>query len=284
MFRADSRSSREPILMVLPLGDLEQTRITPYVTYALIAINVMMFLLQESRGDHLLALACTPWEITHNEDIDGPVPIVRRMRDPQDPTGRRVIKVQRPGEVIPHAAAPIPVWMTVFTAMFLHGGWMHLLGNMLYLWIVGDNVEEVLGPVLYLVVYLACGLMGSFAQIAANPNSVIPTLGASGAIAGIMGAYVVWFPQHQMRVLVFRFITVLPAVIVIGGWIILQVISSSSTFSKAGESGGVAYLAHVGGAVTGIAAAILFYPRARYIKQLNQQRRGWSYYPREEYE
>ena len=270
--------------MVLPLGDLERTRITPYVTYALISLNVVMFLLQESRGDHLMALACTPWEITHNEDIEEPVPVVRQVQDPRDPLGQRVIKVQRPGEVIPHAPSPVPVWMTLFTAMFLHGGWMHLLGNMLYLWIVGDNVEEVLGPVLYLVVYLLCGLMGSLAQIAAGPNSVIPTLGASGAIAGIMGAYVIWFPHHQMRVLVFRFITVLPAAIVIGGWIVLQIISGTSSFGRTGQSGGVAYLAHVGGALTGIAAAFLFYQRAQYIKNMNSQRRGWSYYPREEYE
>lgn len=270
--------------MVLPLGDLERTRITPYVTYALITINVMMFLVQESRPDHLMALACTPWEITHNQDIDEPVPIISQVQDPRDPTGRRVIRVQRPGAEIPHAPAPIPIPMTLLTAMFLHGGWMHLLGNMLYLWIVGDNVEEVLGPVLYLVVYLACGLMGSLAQIAAGPNSVIPTLGASGAIAGIMGAYVVWFPHNQMRVLVFRFITILPAAIVIGGWIVLQVISGTSSFGRTGESGGVAYLAHVGGAVTGILAAFLFYPRAQYIKSLNKHRRGWSYYPREDVE
>jgi membrane associated rhomboid family serine protease len=173
--------------------------------------------------------------------------------------------------------------MTLFTAMFLHGGWMHLLGNMLYLWIVGDNVEEVLGPIIYLVVYLLCGLAGSLAQIAANPNSVIPTLGASGAIAGIMGAYVVWFPYHQMRVFVFRFITVLPAAVVIGGWIVIQIISGAGALGKSGESGGVAYLAHVGGAATGILVALLFYRQAQYIKERNEYERGWSSYPREEY-
>src|SRR5262249_7069457 len=141
-------------------------------------------------------------------------PAVVQVHDPRDPTGRRILLREVPPVAIHHAPTPIPIWMTLFTAMFLHGGWLHLLGNMLYLWIVGDNVEEVLGPVLYTTVYLACGLMGALAQIAANPNSMIPTLGASGAIAGIMGAYVVWFPHNQMRVLLFRFITVLPAVIV----------------------------------------------------------------------
>jgi membrane associated rhomboid family serine protease len=271
--------------MVLPLGDLERTRITPYVTYTLIALNVVMFLLQESRGDQFtMAYACTPWEVTHNEDIDEPLvvrpPAVVQVRDPRDPTGRRIMLREVPAVAISHAPTPIPIWMTLFTAMFLHGGWMHLLGNMLYLWIVGDNVEEVLGTVFYIIVYLACGLMGALAQIAANPNSMIPTLGASGAIAGIMGAYVVWFPHNQMRVLVFRFITVLPAVVVIGGWIVLQVISGAGSLANAGESGGVAYLAHVGGAVTGIIVAFLFYQRAQYIKDRNEHERGWSSYAR----
>ncbi|WP_165227314.1 rhomboid family intramembrane serine protease [Aquisphaera insulae] len=269
--------------MVLPLGDLERTRITPFVTYALIAANVAMFLLQENRGEKFtMAYACTPWEVTHADDLDQPI-VVRpaedvRVRDPRDPTGRRIVIVERPAQVIPHAPAAIPPWMTLLTCMFLHGGWMHLLGNMLYLWIVGDNVEEVLGPVLYVVAYLACGLAGSLAQIAAAPNSQIPTLGASGAIAGIMGAYVVWFPHNQMRVLVFRVITVLPAIIVIGGWIALQVISGAGAFGSIGETGGVAYLAHIGGALAGIVVAFLFMDRARYVKARNEHERGWSSY------
>jgi membrane associated rhomboid family serine protease len=177
-----------------------------------------------------------------------------------------------------HYPCPIPVRWTLLTSMFLHGSWMHLLGNMLYLWIVGDNVEEVLGPIRYLIVYLACGLAGSMAQIAVNPDSKVPTLGASGAIAGLMGAYVVWFPHHQIRVLVFRFITVLPAVIVIGGWIALQIWLGAGSIGRAGESGGVAYLAHVGGAVTGIFVAFLFYDRANYVKSRNAAAEGWSDY------
>jgi membrane associated rhomboid family serine protease len=265
--------------MVIPLGDLERTRITPVVTYALIAINVVVFLLQESRGDHLIAYACTPWEITHNDDIEQPIPRTVRVQDPRDPSGRSVMQVEVRGDPIPHAPAAVPVWMTLFTAMFLHGSWMHLLGNMLFLWIVGDNVEEVLGVGRYLVVYLACGLVGSLAQIAANPSSTIPTLGASGAIAGIMGAYVIWFPYYQIRVLIFRVITVLPAVVVIGGWIVLQILLGAGTFGRAGESGGVAYLAHVGGAITGILVAFLFYDRATYTKALAAQASGWERHP-----
>ena len=162
--------------------------------------------------------------------------------------------------------------------MFLHGSWMHLLGNMLYLWIVGDNVEEVLGSFRYLIVYLACGLVGSLAQIAVEPDSVTPTLGASGAIAGIMGAYVIWFPHNQIRVLLFRFITVLPAVLVIGGWIALQIWLGANSIGQTAKQGGVAYLAHVGGAFTGIVVAFLFYDDARYIKNRNAAAEGWSVY------
>ena len=163
---------------------------------------------------------------------------------------------------IEHFTSPIPVRWTLLTSLFLHGSWMHLLGNMLYLWIVGDNVEEVLGPIRYFIVYLGCGLMGSLAQIAINPDSEIPNLGASGAIAGIMGAYVVWFPQAQIRVLLFRFITVLPAVIVIGGWIAMQIWLGAGSFEQGADSGGIAYLAHVGGALTGIFVAFLFAERS----------------------
>jgi membrane associated rhomboid family serine protease len=253
--------------MVLPLGDLHPTRIVPIVTYTLIAINVVVFLLQEQRGEAFtLAYAATPWEISHDEDIDQPV--LRRAIPIGMPINPRI-------DVIPHAPCPIPVRWTLLTSLFLHGNWMHLLGNMLYLWIVGDNVEEVLGSVRYLIVYLACGLMGSIAQILVNPNSLIPTLGASGAIAGIMGAYVVWFPHNRIRVLLFRIITELPAVIVIGGWILIQIWSGAGAIGKTGEEGGVAYLAHVGGALTGILVAILFYNHAQYIKMRDEGYQGW---------
>ena len=152
-----------------------------------------------SKGDDFtLAFAATPYEITHNEDLDEPIAIPVRVRV-QDRFGSEHLEERRAAR--PHALCPIPVRFTLLTSMFLHGSWMHLLGNMLYLWIVGDNVEEVLGWFGYLVVYLACGLVGSLAQILVNPDSITPTLGASGAIAGIMGAYVIWFPHNQIRVL-----------------------------------------------------------------------------------
>ena len=268
--------------MVLPLGDLHPTRITPVVTYALIALNVLMYVVQLDRGhEFTMALAATPWEITHNRDIDAPIltrPAGLPERAPAGPFGDRVGGAARP-VVLPHAPSPIPIWLTLFTSMFLHGGPMHLLGNMLFLWIYGDNVEEVLGSGRYLLAYLACGLAGSLAQIAAAPNSVIPTLGASGAIAGVMGAYLIWFPHNQIRVLVFRFITVLPAVVVVGGWIALQIYLGVAGLGQIGESGGVAYLAHVGGAIAGIIVALLFYDRAQHVKAVEAYYQGWREAP-----
>jgi membrane associated rhomboid family serine protease len=261
--------------MVLPLGDLQRTRIIPIVTYVLIASNVTIFLLQQERGEEFThAFAMTPWEVTHNEDIDEPVPrLVPVIVRDQFGVHREVRRFE-----IEHARCPIPVRWTLLTSMFLHGSWIHLLGNMLYLWIVGDNVEEVLGPFRYLAVYLACGLMGSLAQIAVDPQSDIPTLGASGAIAGIIGAYVFWFPHNQMRVLLLRFITVLPAWIVLGGWIVLQIWMGAGSFRRGSSADGVAYMAHVGGALTGVFVAFLFADEARYIKARNEASQGWEVY------
>jgi len=262
--------------MVLPLGDLQRTRILPIITYILIALNVTMFLVQQQQGEEFTrAFAMTPWEVTHNEDLAQPVPrvIPVLVRDPFGGVHRELREV-----ALEHYPCPIPVRLTLLTSMFLHGSWIHLLGNMLYLWIVGDNVEEVLGSFRYLVVYLACGLMGSLAQIAVDPQSNVPTLGASGAIAGIMGAYVVWFPHNQIRVLVFRFITVLPASIAIGGWIALQIWMGAGSFHRGTDAGGVAYLAHVGGALTGIFVAFLFADEARYVKARNAAAEGWTTY------
>jgi membrane associated rhomboid family serine protease len=253
--------------MVLPLGDLEKTRIVPFATYGLIALNVVMFLCQLEHGrGFTTSYAATPFEISHNVDLPLPDDENLAILD-QSPELRRQLMEQEP--------VPFPVWMTLFTSMFLHGSPLHLAGNMLFLWIFGDNVEEVLGTWRYLVVYISCGLMGTVLQIAANPDSLIPTLGASGAIAGIMGAYVVWFPHNQIRVLVFRFITQMPASLVIGGWILLQIGEGVGSVSRVGQSGGVAYLAHVGGAATGIFVAFLFADRAREVRAANDANDGW---------
>lgn len=247
--------------MVMPLADEHPTRRFPWVNYALIAANVIMFVIQQVEPESFtIAFAATPYEITHQEDIDRPIVIGRDLVR-QDEAGRaRLVNHE---QVLPQAPVPIPVWMTVLSAMFLHGGVVHLLGNMLYLWIFGDNVEDVLGHWRYFLVYLACGVAASLAHIAVAPNSLIPSLGASGAIAGVMGMYVLWFPHNQVRVLVFRVIMLMPALVVIGFWIIMQVVLGMGELSRVGQQGGVAYMAHIGGAVAGLAFGVIYMDMAR---------------------
>jgi rhomboid family protein len=158
----------------------------------------------------------------------------------------------------------------------MHGGFMHLGGNMLYLWIFGDNVEEVLGHLRYFLVYLTCGIVASLAHIALAPNSLIPSLGASGAIAGVMGMYIIWFPNNRVRVLVLRTITWMPALLVIGLWIVMQLVLGMGELSSVGQQGGVAYAAHVGGAMAGIIFGLVYRDRARAIATERPSDLGWA--------
>jgi membrane associated rhomboid family serine protease len=259
--------------MVMPLGDENPTRIVPVVNYGIIALNVLVFFVQQSRPDTFtIAYAATPYEISHNEDIDRPV-VVSRPAAAHDANGR--VRLEPEEEVIPQAPVPFPVWLTLLTSIFMHGGLAHLAGNMLYLWIFGDNVEEVLGHFRYLLVYLACGLAASLAHIALAPNSLIPTLGASGAIAGVMGMYVIWFPHNQVRVLAIRTITWMPALLVIGLWIVMQLVLGMGELSTAGQRGGVAYAAHVGGAAAGIVFGTVYRFRARALEERPSDL-GWA--------
>jgi membrane associated rhomboid family serine protease len=259
--------------MVMPLGDEHPTRIVPVATYAIIALNVLVFFVQQSRPESFtVAYAATPYEITHNQDIDSPV-VIRREVAAQDAYGQVRL---RPGELgLPQAPVPFPVWFTLLTSVFMHGGLAHLAGNMLYLWIFGDNVEEVLGHVRYVLVYLACGVAASLSHIALAPDSLIPSLGASGAIAGVMGMYVLWFPHNQVRVLVIRTITWMPALLVIGLWIVLQLVLGMGDLSTAGQQGGVAYAAHVGGAVAGLVFGVVYRDRARALEERPSDL-GWA--------
>jgi membrane associated rhomboid family serine protease len=223
--------------VVIPLGDERTGRdLTPYVVFALIAVNVLVWLLQLSLGDSFTnGYATVPFEITHGQDLIGP----------------HTITVGGQSISIPEAPGPSPIYLTLLTSMFMHGGWLHILGNMLYLWIFGDQTESLLGHGRFLVFYLVCGLAASLAQILVAPDSVVPSLGASGAIAGVLGAYLVKFPRNRVRVLVMRGITELPAVVVLGMWIVRQLVSQVST--AAGEAAGVAYMAHIGGFIAGLA-------------------------------
>ena len=143
-------------------------------------------------------------------------------------------------------------WITVFTSMFMHGGWLHILGNMLYLWIFGDNVEDQLGHGRFLFFYLLCGVIATFSQMAADPYSQVGSLGASGAIAGVLAAYLVLFPRQRVRVLVLNFVIPLPAILVIGIWFALQLFSQLG-----GTSDGVAYMAHIGGFLSGLVLVLI---------------------------
>lgn len=206
---------------MLPIGDDNSARkTTPVVTYGLILLNILVFLLELGGGENFI----TNWSFVPS----------RFLADP---------------------ASNIP---TLFTSMFMHAGFMHLGGNMLYLWIFGDNVEDVLGKVKYLIFYLTCGIAATFAQLAFNANSNLPNLGASGAIAGVLGAYLLFFPGGKVTVLLGRQLTQMSALVVIGFWFLLQFISGISTASSNSDVGGVAYMAHIGGFLAGLAVAFLF--------------------------
>jgi membrane associated rhomboid family serine protease len=228
--------------MVIPLGDERTGRdLTPYVVFGLIAVNALVWLLQLSLGDSFTnGYATVPFEITRGQDLVGAQTVA---------VGGQAITIQE-------APGPSPIYLTLLTAMFMHGGWMHILGNMLYLWIFGDQIESLLGHVRFLAFYLICGLAASVAQILVGPDSVVPSLGASGAIAGVLGAYLVKFPRNRVRVLMLRAgITELPAMVVLGLWIVLQLVSQAGT--PAGEATGVAYMAHIGGFIAGLALVFL---------------------------
>jgi membrane associated rhomboid family serine protease len=203
---------------MLPLGDDDSARRTvPVVTYALIVINVLFFLVESSAGDAFI----NQWAVVPRQLL----------------------------------ANPLAEFITIFTAMFMHAGWLHLGGNMLYLWIFGDNVEDRLGHAKFLIFYLLCGIAATYAQVLVNPNSNVPNLGASGAIAGVLGAYLIMFPGGRVQVMMGRGIIPMPAIVVIGFWAVLQLFSS---FGAVGDTGGVAYMAHVGGFVAGLALVMLF--------------------------
>lgn len=205
---------------MLPIGDDNSTRRgVPLVTYALIVLNVLFFLVELSGGDAFIM----QWAFVPSRFL----------------------------------ANPVADFATLFTSMFMHVGWVHLGGNMLYLWIFGDNVEDRLGQGKYLVFYLLCGLGATFAQLAFSLDSNIPNLGASGAIAGVLGAYLVMFPQGSVRVLQGQRVIPMPALIVIGFWFVLQLFSGIGSIANTADTGGVAYMAHIGGFIAGFVLTYL---------------------------
>jgi membrane associated rhomboid family serine protease len=230
---------------MLPIGDQDEQGGLPIVNLVIIAINVLVFVLLQLPSDAFtMAYSAIPYEITTGEDLIGPTPI-------NLPDGTT--------HTLDQADGPDPIWLTLFSSMFMHGGWAHLGGNMLFLFIFGDNLERRFGSILYIAFYLICGVIAAFAQILTNTQSIIPTLGASGAISGVLAGYLVYFPQNRVRVLVgFRYVTEVPALMMIGLWIVLQLISGFGSIAVTDETaGGVAYWAHIGGFVAGLLLAFV---------------------------
>ena len=236
--------------MVLPLFDDNSDRTsTPYVNYALIAANILVFVFLQQLGTNdafTYAFSTVPLEIISGRDI---VTASRILMDPT--TGQRI---SIPGL----GPTPISVYITLFTSMFMHGGIAHIAGNMLFLWIFGDNIEDRLGHIRYLVFYLVCGLLASLAHVlttaafATDQSSLmVPSLGASGAISGVLGGYILLHPTRRVTVILFRFLTDVPAYVAIGLWFVFQLISGLGMLGGSQE-GGVAYAAHIGGFIAGL--------------------------------
>jgi membrane associated rhomboid family serine protease len=196
-----------------------------------------------------MAYSSIPTEILTGRDLVGPTPI--RLPDGSV-------------ETVVHEPGPSPLYLTLLTSIFMHGGWAHLLGNMLFLYVFGDNVEAAFGSMPYLAFYLVTGILASLAHVFTNADSIIPSLGASGAISGVLAGYLVLFPQNRVRVLVLmRFIPftyTVPAVVMIGLWALFQFINGFAAITPSEETSGVAYMAHIGGFVAGFVLTLVAKP------------------------
>jgi membrane associated rhomboid family serine protease len=229
---------------MFPIGDdNSEISIFPIVNYVLIGINILVFVLLQGLGNNdafTYAFSLVPREITTGVDLQGMIPVIDSV------TGKVLGNIP-----LQHTPS---IYLTLLSSMFMHGGFMHIAGNMLFLWIFGDNIENRIGHVRYLAFYLICGLIAAGGQIVMDTNSVIPMLGASGAISGVMGGYLLLFPNKNVRALIFNFLTVIPAYVAVGLWIGLQIFQT--VFSNGGD--GVAYAAHIGGFFGGLILISLF--------------------------
>ncbi|TMB82249.1 MAG: rhomboid family intramembrane serine protease [Chloroflexi bacterium] len=248
---------------MIPIKDYAgPRRRLPWITWGLIAVNVVVFLYQVSLGADaqafMFAYSVVPVALTHG-----------------------IPQTSLPG-VPAHIPfhTPSPVYLTLIASLFLHAGWLHIGGNMLFLYIFGDNVEDRMGHIPYLLFYLFCGVVAGITQVAVDPGSSIPSLGASGAIAGVLAAYLVLFPLARVRTIIFIvfFFTIvtLPAFVLIGIWFLLQFLDGVAALSNVQQGmGGVAYFAHVGGFVTGLVITFLLRPWLRPPASVS-----YPYYPR----
>src|SRR5881394_92132 len=237
--------------MLFPIGDDRRGRTTtPVVNYVFIAVNVLVFVFLQGFGSNdkfTYAYSTVPGEIITGRDI------VTRPVAVQNFTGQRM---EMPGL----QPTPIPVYLTLLTSMFMHGGIAHIFGNMLFLFIFGDNIEDRLGHIRYLIFYLVCGILAGLAHVLStaafaggDPASLmVPSLGASGAISGVLGGYFLLFPTNRVTVIISWFVTQVPAFIAIGLWFVFQLISGLGVLGSGSQAGGVAYAAHIGGFVAGL--------------------------------
>ncbi len=216
---------------MIPLGDASRRPLTfPIVTVLLIVVNALFFLLELADGETVIA----QWAL------------------------------------VPARITAGQAYLTILTSMFLHGGWTHILGNMLFLWVFGPQIEDVMGPMRYLLFYLVSGVIATAAQILVDPSSMIPQLGASGAIAGVMGAFLITYPRDRIRTILifgwFMRVTRVPAIILVGFWFLMQLFNSLGALADV-QSSGVAYMAHIGGFIFGALTARLFESRLRLLQR-----------------
>ncbi len=240
--------------MLFPIGDDNRERtITPYINYLLILANIIVFVWLQDFGSNekfTYKFSAVPAEILSGKDI------VTHDQSYENPaTGERYTI---PGLGI----TPITVYLTLLTSIFMHGGIAHIFGNMLFLWIFGDNIENRIGHLRYLIFYLICGILASLAHVYSSyflgENLLIPTLGASGAISGVLGAYLLLFPRKRVSVIMFYFVTDVPAIMAIGIWFLFQLISGLGLLGAGAQGGGVAYGAHIGGFISGMILIMFF--------------------------
>ncbi len=249
---------------MIPIADDDSDRIrTPYINYLFIAINIFVFIYYQQLGTNLsftYSYATVPAEIVSGRDI------VTGATYVSDPVGGDMVRIPGLGITM------IPVWLTLITSMFMHGGIAHLAGNMLYLWVFGDNLEDKLGHLRYFVFYLLCGVIASLTHVFTDylfgENHLIPSLGASGAISGVMGGYLLLFPARRVTILFIIFFVRVPAFIVLGSWILLQ-LANGTGYLGGSEASGIAYAAHIGGFFAGLFLVKKFIPgrRLAYIRR-----------------
>jgi len=237
--------------MVFPLYDDNADRTTtPLVNYGIIALNIFVFVVLQKLGSDTgftYSFSTVPAEILQGTDIVTPA---RVLEHPV--TGQRLL-IPGLGET------PGSVYLTLFTSMFMHGGIAHIAGNMLFLWIFGDNIEDRLGHIKYVIFYLLCGVIASLSHVFATgvfatdqSSLLVPSLGASGAISGVLGGYLLLHPKRRVTVILFRFLTDVPAYVAIGIWFAFQLISGLGMLGGGSQQGGVAYAAHIGGFIAGL--------------------------------